>query len=177
MSKQSHSRGLVRNPSILGVNVFKGLSLIYLRFKKICFIASHFHSIYCSLREWYNQYPKHLQVSVLVLSIIIIIYLLGLSVLHSCILIFIITIMLGVLPFISVNHIPFLDTLGLFIIIVIYTLTDSVMTAELHTNFPNLSNIHIFLIHLGIARIIIKIIFTKNEGSIFDRLKTIVKKY
>ena len=72
------------------------------------------------------------------------------------------TIILGVLPFIWVNDTHFLDTLGLFIPMAVYTLTDSVMSPEFNMDYPNLAHIDIFLIHLGTSRIIIGIIFTKN---------------
>jgi hypothetical protein len=62
--------------------------------------SSHFHSIYC-LREGCRQYSKHLQVSVLILGFTVISLLLGWSSLHSCILVFVMTIVLAVLPFIG----------------------------------------------------------------------------
>ena len=70
-----------------------------------------------------------------------------------------------------------LGLLGLFIFIIFDTLTELVMTTEFHTNYQNLSQIDIFLIYLGTARIIFDIYFTKNKGSYFDRIKTILKKY
>ena len=140
----------------------------------------YFHSIYCSLRERYNQYSKHLHVGVLLFGITIITYLLGLSVLHCCILVFFIIIILCVLPFIMVNCIHLPDTLGLlwlFSLIGVYTLTNSVMTAVFHTNYPNLAETDIFLIYLGTARVIMGIFLTNKAISFFDRIKNIIKEY
>lgn len=88
------------------------------------------------------------------------------------------TIGLFVLPFIKVISIHFRVTLGLiwlFGMISGYDLINLVMTHEFHTNYPNLSKIHIFLICLGTARFIIGIFFNQNKSSYFDEIKNIVK--
>lgn len=47
------------------------------------------------------------------------------------------------------------------------TLTDLAMTPEFHMNYNNLSEIDVVLLHIGTARIIFGIAFTKNEMSFF----------
>lgn len=159
----------------------KFLYFTLLSIKRHFFQLQHFFlAFFFSLKEQYNLHSKYLKVGVLIIGITIITFLLGLSFFHCCILVLFITIILCVLPFIRENYKHFPDNLGLlglFIFISVYTLTNSVMTPEFQTNYPNLSEIDIFLIYLGTARIIIGITLTKNEMSYFDRIKTIVKEY
>lgn len=70
-----------------------------------------------------------------------------------------------------------LSEIGFFIPIIMDILTDSVMTNEFHLDFPNISAMGVFLIHLGGARVIVDIIFNKNDTNLFDRIKTLVKEY
>lgn len=172
----SNSITLIRDKSIFYSAIWPQTSTF---FNCAQFLAL-FRSIICSLRGRYNKHSKHLNLSVLIIGITIITYLLGLSFFYCTILVLYIIIILAVLPLIIVNYMDFRDTLGLlglFIFIIFDTLTELVMTTEFHTNYQNLSQIDIFLIYLGTARIIFDIYFTKNKGSYFDRIKTILKKY
>ena len=51
------------------------------------------------------------------------------------------------------------------------------MTPEFHVNYDHLSEIDIFLLYIGTARMIIDITLTNNEMSYFDKIKNRVKEY
>lgn len=126
---------------------------------------------YYSLRERYDPYYKHLQVSVVVLGFTIITYLPGLNVLACC----------GLTLFMSIIIIAFRKAyfnfegyLGLFWLMTIGVsiLTDLAITPYFMINYPNIHHIDIFLIHLGTARIIVGILFAKKrKESFFFRIK------
>ena len=123
---------------------------------------------------------KHLKLIMLSIVFLILTNLLELSFFHSCILVFYFTILFCILPIIMEhwNHYPeTLGLVGLATVVNVPILTKLAMTPEFHVNYGHLSEIDIFLLYIGIARMIIAITLTKNEMSYFDKIKNRVKEY
>jgi hypothetical protein len=126
----------------------------------------------------YYKYGKPLKISGLVIGSTIMMYLLRAGFLNPALLVLYLFIMLLVLPLIMKNPMAFGDSLGSLVeisFIILNTLTESVLTPEFQTNYPNISHTSIFFLHLGIAMILLNIYSSDNNSSSFDRLKITVK--
>lgn len=122
----------------------------------------------------YKKYKFYIEVAITLLIFITINCVLYLNAFYSWLLICIIVIILFFLHrWYEYSYI--LDSLGQYIFISIYCLSDLAISDQCHSTHPEVSHIFVFFIHLYIARLMYQNLFSIEKISLWDILKLYIE--
>jgi hypothetical protein len=130
------------------------------------------------MNRLYKRYSKQIKILVLFTGLGVTIALLGIDLLLSICLVFVFYYILINIPVI-IEQKRYLSSIFFCLtsVITVYILTYLIVTVEFQVNYPDLTELHAFLICLGAANILVDIIYNNNKVSYYTNIKRNIDRY